>query len=128
MWQAIFQVEGEAAVWLNDATTCWKHHLAGVYEINVDEGYPVLCAAHCCPGAALRLKDRDEWIARDPLIKGSRFPLVLRSIKKESANALCPACKYRLPRLDQPSNRPDPRVGGLTIVLSLRADCSMMDA
>lgn len=52
--------------------TIWQ----GIYETDVDEGYPVLCAVLCWSGAALRLKDRDEWIDWDPLTRGSRLPLV----------------------------------------------------
>ena len=36
----------------------------------------MLCAVLCWSGAALRLKDRDEWIDWDPLTRGSRLPLV----------------------------------------------------
>ena len=52
--------------------TIWQ----GVYETDVDEGYPVLCAVLCWSGAALRLKDRDDWINWDPLTRGSRLPLI----------------------------------------------------
>ena len=52
--------------------TIWQ----GVYETNTDQDYPVLCAVLCWSGAALRLKDRDEWINWDPLTRGSRLPLV----------------------------------------------------
>ncbi len=52
--------------------TIWQ----GIYQTGADEGYPVLCAALCWSGAALRLKDRDEWIGWDPLTRGSRLPLV----------------------------------------------------
>lgn len=52
--------------------TIWQ----GIYETDLDEGYPVLCAVLCWSGAALRLKDRDEWIDWDPLTRGSRLPLI----------------------------------------------------
>lgn len=52
--------------------TVWQ----GIYQTDGDEGYPVLCAALCWSGAALRLKDRDEWIDWDPLTRASRLPLV----------------------------------------------------
>lgn len=52
--------------------TVWQ----GIYQTDGDEGYPVLCAVLCWSGAALRLKDRDEWIDWDPLTRGSRLPLV----------------------------------------------------
>lgn len=52
--------------------TIWQ----GIYETDGDEDYPVLCAVLCWSGAALRLKDRDEWISWDPLTRGSRLPLV----------------------------------------------------
>ena len=52
--------------------TVWQ----GIYQTDADEGYPVLCAVLCWSGAALRLKDRDEWIGWDPLTRGSRLPLV----------------------------------------------------
>jgi len=52
--------------------TIWQ----GVYETDVDEDYPVLCAVLCWSGAALRLQDRDEWIDWDPLTRASRLPLV----------------------------------------------------
>ena len=48
----------------------------GIYETDVDEGYPVLWAVLCWSGAALRLKDRDEWIDWDSLTRGSRLPFV----------------------------------------------------
>ena len=52
--------------------TIWQ----GIYQTGSDDGYPVLCAVLCWSGAALRLKDRDEWIDWDPLTRGSRLPLV----------------------------------------------------
>jgi len=52
--------------------TIWQ----GIYETDGDEDYPVLCAVLCWSGAALRLKDRDDWISWDPLTRGSRLPLV----------------------------------------------------
>jgi len=52
--------------------TIWQ----GIYQTGPDDGYPVLCAVLCWSGAALRLKDRDEWIDWDPLTRGSRLPLV----------------------------------------------------
>jgi hypothetical protein len=52
--------------------TVWQ----GIYQTGSDDGYPVLCAVLCWSGAALRLKDRDEWIDWDPLTRGSRLPLV----------------------------------------------------
>lgn len=52
--------------------TVWQ----GIYQTDGDEGYPVLCAVLCWSGAALRLKDRDDWIGWDPLTRGSRLPLV----------------------------------------------------
>jgi hypothetical protein len=52
--------------------TVWQ----GIYQTDGDEGFPVLCAVLCWSGAALRLKDRDDWIGWDPLTRGSRLPLV----------------------------------------------------
>jgi len=52
--------------------TIWQ----GIYQTDCEEGFPVLCAVLCWSGAALRLKDRDEWIGWDPLTRGSRLPLV----------------------------------------------------
>ena len=52
--------------------TVWQ----GIYKIETEEGFPVLCAVLCWSGAALRLKDRDEWIDWDPLTRGTRLPLV----------------------------------------------------
>ena len=52
--------------------TIWQ----GIYKTDLDEGYPILCAVLCWSGAALRLKDRDEWIDWDPLTRGSRLPLI----------------------------------------------------
>jgi hypothetical protein len=52
--------------------TIWQ----GVYQTDTDEQYPRLCGVLCWSGAALRLKDRDEWISWDPLTRGSRLPLV----------------------------------------------------
>jgi len=52
--------------------TIWQ----GIYQTDPDDDYPVLCAVLCWSGAALRLKDRDEWIDWDPLTRGSRLPLV----------------------------------------------------
>lgn len=52
--------------------TVWQ----GIYRTDGEEGYPVLCAALCWSGAALRIKDRDEWIDWDPLTRASRLPLV----------------------------------------------------
>ena len=52
--------------------TIWK----GIYKTELDEGYPILCAVLCWSGAALRLKDRDDWIDWDPLTRGSRLPLI----------------------------------------------------
>lgn len=52
--------------------TVWQ----GIYKTDTEDGYPVLCAALCWSGAALRLKDRDEWIDWDPLTRGTRLPLV----------------------------------------------------
>ncbi len=36
----------------------------------------MLCAVLCWFGAALRLKDRDDWIDWDPLTRASRQPLI----------------------------------------------------
>lgn len=36
----------------------------------------MLCAVLCWSGAALRLKERDDWIDWDPLTRGTRLPLV----------------------------------------------------
>ena len=52
--------------------TIWQ----GIYKEDLDEGYPILCAVLCWSGAAMRLKDRDEWIDWDPLTRGSRLPLI----------------------------------------------------
>ena len=52
--------------------TIWQ----GIYRKDLDEGYPILCAVLCWSGAAMRLKDRDDWIDWDPLTRGSRLPLV----------------------------------------------------
>ena len=52
--------------------TIWQ----GIYRTDSDDDYPVLCAVLCWSGAALRLKDRDEWIDWDPLTRASRLPLV----------------------------------------------------
>lgn len=52
--------------------TVWQ----GIYRTDGEEGYPVLCAVLCWSGAALRLKDRDEWIDWDPLTRASRLALV----------------------------------------------------
>jgi hypothetical protein len=52
--------------------TIWQ----GIYQTDSDDDYPVLCAVLCWSGAALRLKDRDEWIDWDPLTRGGRLPLV----------------------------------------------------
>lgn len=52
--------------------TVWQ----GIYQTDEEEGYPVLCAVLCWSGAALRLKDRDDWIDWDPLTRASRLPLV----------------------------------------------------
>ena len=52
--------------------TIWQ----GIYQTDSEDDYPVLCAVLCWSGAALRLKDRDEWIDWDPLTRGTRLPLV----------------------------------------------------
>jgi len=52
--------------------TIWQ----GVYKIDTDEGFPILCAVLCWSGAVLRIKDRDEWIDWDPLTRASRLPLI----------------------------------------------------
>ena len=52
--------------------TIWQ----GIYRTGTDEDFPVLCAVLCWSGAALRLKDRDEWIDWDPLTRANRLPLV----------------------------------------------------
>jgi hypothetical protein len=52
--------------------TVWQ----GIYQTDLDEEFPVLCAVLCWTGAVLRLKDRDDWIGWDPLTRGSRLPLV----------------------------------------------------
>ncbi len=52
--------------------TVWQ----AIYQTDLDEEFPVLCAVLCWSGAALRLKDRDDWIGWDPLTRGSRLPLV----------------------------------------------------
>ena len=52
--------------------TIWQ----GIYKTDTDDGYPRLCAVLCWSGAALRLKDRDDWISWDPLTRASRLPLV----------------------------------------------------
>ena len=52
--------------------TVWQ----GIYKTDTEEGFPVLCAVLCWSGAALRLKDRNEWIDWDPLTRGTRLPLV----------------------------------------------------
>ncbi|MCH7229214.1 Druantia anti-phage system protein DruA, partial [Haloferula sp. A504] len=54
--------------------TVWQ----GIYRTDTEDGYPVLCAVLCWSGAALRLKDRDEWIGWDPLTRASRLPLVVQ--------------------------------------------------
>jgi hypothetical protein len=52
--------------------TIWQ----GIYQNDSEDDFPVLCAVLCWSGAALRLKDRDEWIDWDPLTRGTRLPLV----------------------------------------------------
>jgi Domain of unknown function (DUF4338) len=52
--------------------TIWQ----GIYQIDSENDFPILCAVLCWSGAALRLADRDEWIGWDPLTRGSRLPLV----------------------------------------------------
>jgi hypothetical protein len=43
----------------------------GVYQTATEEGTPSLCAVLCWAGAALRLKDRDEWLDWDPLTQAT---------------------------------------------------------
>ncbi len=52
--------------------TIWQ----GIYQTDSEDDFPVLCAVLCWSGAALRLKDRDDWIDWDPLTRGTRLPLV----------------------------------------------------
>jgi hypothetical protein len=54
--------------------TLWQ----GVYETSTEEGVPRLCAVLCWAGAALRLKDRDDWIDWDPLTRANRLGLVVQ--------------------------------------------------
>ena len=54
--------------------TVWQ----GIYKIDAEEDYPILCAVLCWSGAALRLIDRDEWISWDPLTRATRLPLVVQ--------------------------------------------------
>ena len=50
----------------------------GVYQTATEEGLPRLCAVLCWGGAALRLKDRDDWIDWDPLTRANRLALVVQ--------------------------------------------------
>ena len=50
----------------------------GVYESSPEQGVPRLCAVLCWAGAALRLKDRDDWIDWDPLSRANRLALVVQ--------------------------------------------------
>lgn len=50
----------------------------GVYQTATEESTPSLCAVLCWAGAALRLKDRDEWIDWDPLTRANRLALVVQ--------------------------------------------------
>lgn len=52
--------------------TVWQ----GIYQTDLDEEFPVLCAVLCWSVAVLRLQDRDDWIGWCPLTRGSRLPLV----------------------------------------------------
>ena len=65
----------------------------GVYEISTEEGTPRLCAVLCWAGAALRLKDRDEWLDWDPLTRANRLALVVqlrRFLVLEESNSARP--------------------------------------
>ena len=50
----------------------------GVCQTATEDGAPSLCAVLCWAGAALRLKDRDEWIDWDPLTRANRLALVVQ--------------------------------------------------
>ncbi|NIN40183.1 MAG: DUF4338 domain-containing protein [Gammaproteobacteria bacterium] len=50
----------------------------GVYEEDEESGVAKLCAVLCWAGAALRLKDRDEWIGWDPVTRANRLGLVVQ--------------------------------------------------
>gem|GEM_PF-2788848 len=47
---------------------------------------PVLCAVLCWSGAALRLKDRDDWINWDPLTRGNTLLAVIPFEEFDSLN------------------------------------------
>ena len=50
----------------------------GVYERDGESGTEGLVAVLCWGGAALRLKDRDEWIGWDPVTRANRLGLVVQ--------------------------------------------------
>lgn len=50
----------------------------GVYERSAEDGEARLCAVLCWAGAALRLKERDNWIDWDPLTRANRLGLVVQ--------------------------------------------------
>lgn len=50
----------------------------GVYELEAESQTEQLVAALCWGGAALRLKDRDEWLGWDPVTRANRLGLVVQ--------------------------------------------------
>ena len=54
--------------------TIWQ----GIYKTSPKNQFIQLCTVICWSKAALRLKNRDNWIERDSLVRPSRFPLVMQ--------------------------------------------------